>query len=331
MDISEIKTSLTKSIQQMDDYSALYKSYYAINNSKIKEASKELFEARLLNTDTDDFTYFVNEVAYDEKSGRTVDETVDMINSMKDGKLLDPSFMTKSANVKAKLEDVISPTLSLGSLNKMLNYVPTTWSTSSVGKGEFAFILLTHGATKPRTGGDLHYENNDIEIKANGSKMASQKTHVALSGIQSRAIKFIKNETGKAFKEIPPLTKKNILGFYREAFDNNLSLVLQFVQYCMSKTMILDSRSNFEFINDSYIIGDTIDTVSLFKDIGIYEFNYYKKHENFDAVLFMNYNTNEIMSVSKMDRDLIENFKLAQSYSFKSERIQTNMFTLKEE
>jgi hypothetical protein len=305
-----------------------------MTSDKIEMASKELFETRGISFNSPDFSYFMNEVLFDPDTGKSSTEILSLVKDITGGKILDQDYLNLSYKTQISLNDIINPKLTNYNLTKLLNYVPTSFSKNSVGKGEYGFILLTEGSKKAKNSGDMQLSNGeDIEVKANGAKMASQSSHIPLSSIKKDCIEWIKNRTGKEFKEIFNLTGININNFYFvEVFENRWSDLIDFLKFVFSKTMINLDEGEIDWINMSLIDQNGhFDYFIFLEKLALFEFTYYKKCDKFDKILFVNVNDHcpSILNTDSVDHSLLKNFKLTRSFSFKGERVQTNYWSLK--
>lgn len=328
MNLETLKTTLSKQIEACQDYQSLYKSYYVMTSDKIEVHAKELFESRGLSITSPDFNYFMSDVVYDPSTTRTYEDTISLIKAFKDGKVLDNNYLDNSYQKVLNLRDCVDERISDTNLSKILNYVPTSLSTNSVGKGEYAFVLMTEGAEKPKRGGDLFINGQDIEVKANGAKMASQSTHIPQAAIKKDCIEFIEYKTGDRYDDILNLTAININNFYYELFGRDWRGVIDLLLFVFSKTMVHATQEDLSWINYDLIVDGHFDYFKFLEKLAIFEFTYYRHHDKFSRILFLNVDRFTFMNTDHMDEELLKKFKLTRSYSFKGERIQTNYWTL---
>lgn len=311
--IEKFKTDLTYEISRTDDFNLLYKTYYTITSPRLETSVRDLFLSRELKTDTSDFSYFMDRIL--PLNGLSVSDNLTFLKRMTDGDLIQKDYLETSDNQVQNLRNLTDPILNDVVLQKMVDHKAECLSSSSVGRGEFAFVLLTGGSTKPQKGGDLRIGDQEVEVKAKGAKMASQTSHLAFSSIASEVQKYL----GEGV-EIKNLTKKNLENYYLPLLGS-FSKLLEFLRFVFSKTMY--QGADFSWLDECQSVDD------FFKKLAIQEFTYYQKCSTFDRILFLNPDNLNVYSTSRMDEERIKNFSLKQSFAFKTERIQTNYWILK--
>ena len=310
--LEAFRTQLSYEVSQIQDPNLLYKTYYTITSPRLETSVRDLFSSRKLSTDSTDFSYFVNEIL--PLNQYSVEDNQKFLKKMTDGELISSKYLSQTCDKVLNLRDLVDPMVTDQTLNKMVSHVADSLSSSSVGKGEFAFVLLTGNSTKAKKGGDLRIGDTDVEIKAKGAKLASQSSHVSLMATTNAVREYLGPKT-----EIKPLTPRNLNNHYLPALGS-LYEVLQFLKYVFSLTMY--RAENLDWILKCNSIEH------FFTELAIKEFHYYKECDSFDRMLFVNPDNLNVYNTESMDEEKLKNFKLTRSFSFKSERIQTNNWTL---
>lgn len=311
--VEEFKTSLKYQIDNVEDIDLLNRAYYVLTSPSLEIKAKDLFISRGLSTQSSDFSFFMNEVL--PSTNLKLEDNLKLLDMMIDGDLITSNYLEVSNKTKSSLREHIDPLIPDKTLNIMFNHVADSLSSSSVGKGEFGFVLLTEGATKPKKGGDIRIGDKDIEIKARGAKLASQSSHVALMGIKPK----VEQELGI---EAKPLTNKNLEEYYLP-YLGSVDKVLDLLKMSFSLTMYRSEPEFLDWISEV----DTFD--EFYEKIAVSEFTYYKNCDKFDEIVFLNPETLQFYTTNEMDETQLSNFKLTRSYSFASERIQTTNWELK--
>lgn len=310
--LEEFRTSLQFEVSRIDDPGLLYRTYYTITTPKIETSVKDLFASRKLSTETADFSFFMNEIL--PLNQYTVEENTKFLSRMTDGKLIDKDYLSKADGKVQNLRELVDPEVPTPVLEKLINHTADSMSSSSVGKGEFAFVLLTGEASKPKKGGDLRIGDTDVEIKSKGAKLASQSSHISLMAIKGAVQEYLGD------LEIKPLSPKNLREHYIPFFGS-WDETKKFLEFVFRKTMFRET--DFEWISGCSDINE------FFEELAIKEFTYYRFCDKFDSILFVNPDNLNVYSTSEMDRIQLEHFSLTRSFSFASERIQTNYYTLR--
>lgn len=311
--VESFRTSLEFEISQVQDPGLIYKTYYSITTPKLETSIKDLFVSRGLEVGTQDYSYFLNEVL--PLNQYTLEDNQRLLKKMLSGDLISKNYIQESEDRVQNLRDFVDPMVPDETLSKLVDHRASSISSSSVGKGEFALVLLTGGASKPKNGGDLRIGDSDIEVKAKRSKLASQSSHLPMVSIQSEVKEWLGPEI-----EIKPLTTKNLQGHYLEKLGS-WERVKELLEFVFSRTMFRET--DFSWIRESESIK------KFYEELAIREFHYYKACDNFDKILFLNPDNLNIYTTSTMDSSKIKNFNLSQSFGFRTERIQTNYWELK--
>lgn len=313
LSLEEFRTSLAYHIDQTEDLEVLNKAYFVLTAPALEMKAKELFSSRGLSTTSADFSFFMNEIL--PATRNQVSENLVLLDDMIEGRLIDSNYLERSYKTPTSLVDVVDPRLNETILRLMFNHVADSISSSSVGKGEFGFVLLTKGATKPKRGGDLRIGEIDLEIKAKGAKLASQSSHVALMGIKNQVEEEIQ-------AEVKPLSLKNLEEYYLPLMGS-VDEVLKFLLGIFNRTMYRAPSGFLDWILE-------VETFEEFFDkIAVAEFTYYKACDKFDRIIFLNPETLRFYTTDEMDEDQLPAFNLTKGYSFNSERIQTTYWALK--
>lgn len=309
--LEDFRTHLNFEINQVQDPEVIYRTYYTITTPKIESKVHDLFESRGLSTKTSDFSFFINEIL--PLNHYSVEENNAFLKKMIDGTLISGTYLQDSEQRTRNLRDLVDPEVQTPVLEKLISHIGNSLSSSSVGKGEFAFALLTGGASKAQKGGDLKIDGNDIEIKAMGAKLSSQSSHISMMAILHEV------QAEYPDLEIKPISNKNFRKHYLPILG--FEGLKKFLHFIFSKTMF--KNNDFEWILTCQ------STEEFFKLLAIKEFHYYKDCDKFDKILFINPENLNIYTTDTMDFSQLENFKLGSSFSFNTERIQTNTWVLK--
>jgi len=309
----DFRTQLSYEVSQIQDPNLLYKTYYAITSPRLETSVRDLFDSRKLTIESTDFSYFVNEIL--PTNGYSVEDNKALLKKMTDGDLISSEYIAQTHDKVLNLRDLVDPMLTTPTLNKMVSHVADSLSSSSVGKGEFAFVLLTGGSTKAKKGGDLRIGEMDVEIKAKGCKLASQSSHISLMSVKSAIQEYLGPRVA-----IKPLTPMQLRKHYLPELGSMHELML-FLQFVFQRTMFRET--NFDWFLKCESIED------FFEKLAVHEFTYYQNCDKFDRMLFVNPDNLNVYNTDSMDEDKLKNFSLTRSFSFASERIQTNNWTLR--
>lgn len=325
MNLEKLKEECNSYLNKQIDFPNLYKTYYNLTRSEIEELTKTLMKNRNLINNGLDFNYLLDHVFYEPETPKYVYEIQNLITKIDDGKILSDQFLNDSLNNVVNLTDYVNSSFSINQLKKLINYIPNEFSTSSIGKGEFAFVILLNGATKPKNGGDLFYNGYDIEIKGLSSKLANQSSHNTGIGSISK-IKSILNITDLDF-ELPPISPLQLNEFYIKNFGVNKTIDV--LKTFFKTTMPKLNEDEFEWYNELNVNNNF--NIELWKSKQpIFEYDYYKKIDKFDILTFINpENLNVLSFKEEITIDKLQYFNIQYSYRFNANRIQTSYWKLK--
>lgn len=328
MNVQDLKTEISLQVQQSDDFNSLYKTYYTITSSKLESSVKELFELKGLKSEVD-FDYFMNYVLFDPDAYRYSHETMKVIEDIKDGKMFDQDFLSKSKDFVCNLRDFVDDRMSTKVLKKMVSHIPTDWGGGSVGKGEFAFIVLADGCKKAAKGGDLNLNGVDVEVKGNGAKMANQTSHVSLRSAVPHLKQWVYNNAGIEVDKLETVNAQRVRDFYMPLFKDNAWLMSGFLIEAFSRVMVRWPREKFHWMYDC-ASDEGFDFQKFRQMMAVFEFEYYKECDHFDRVLFINTDNMNMVNVDEMSIDKLQHFRLdSPQYRFNVERTITTYWNIK--
>ena len=324
--ITDIKTRLVSKILQEYDTNKLNHIEYIVNIDEIREKVKDVFLSKNVPVYGYTYEHTVNNLIAEVKVDLTT--KIQFLEDIKQGKAFDTTrFMIESLEKPVDIRSYMNIDMNI---DHVMNFIADDWSCAAVGKGEYFFTVFLNGATKPNGPGDIHLGKNKVELKGKEARLCSTTTHASPASIRTNVHAALERFSNRQYTSLPVFGKENVAKFYDKAFSDKKTYI-QFVKYTFNKLAYKATPDNFEFVDDCISDEHVLNWEKWKYHQAIFEYEYYKKHENHDMILFLHPEKMKALLTRNVSdiKNNYSNFSLKAKYNWNGEHGKTMFWSLK--